>query len=47
MTAWAEGIKTTPFRHEAAPPEQPDGSQASGEAEVVIVGAGVIPTSRS
>ena len=40
MTAWEEGMKTTPFWHEAAPPEQPGGARAPAEAEVVVVGAG-------
>jgi glycine/D-amino acid oxidase-like deaminating enzyme len=40
MSAWAEGIKTTPFWHEAAAPEQPGGVRAPEQAEVVIVGAG-------
>ena len=40
MTAWAEGMKTTPFWHEAAPPEEPGGAEAPAEAEVVVVGAG-------
>ena len=37
MTAWAEGMKTTPFWHQAAPPEQPDGAGAPG-AEAGLIG---------
>ena len=33
-------MKTTPFWHEAAPPEAPSGAQAPAEADTVIVGAG-------
>ncbi len=33
-------MKTTPFWHEAAPPEEPSGAEAPAEADVVIVGAG-------
>jgi len=40
MTGWAKGMKTTPFWHEAAPPERPDGAETPAEAEVVVVGAG-------
>lgn len=37
---WAEGMKTTPFWHEAAPPEPASGTPAPARTDVAIVGAG-------
>ncbi|MEM7239228.1 MAG: FAD-binding oxidoreductase, partial [Pseudomonadota bacterium] len=33
-------MKTSPFWHEAAPPEEPSGADAPDETDVAIVGAG-------
>lgn len=33
-------MKTTPFWHEAAPPEEPSGAEAPAEIDIAIVGAG-------
>ena len=38
--AWSAGMRTTPFWHEAAPPEQPDDASPPVRADVVVVGSG-------
>ncbi|MBK0401120.1 FAD-binding oxidoreductase [Limibaculum sp. M0105] len=40
MSAWADGMRETPFWHEAAPPEPASGSDAPDEVDVAVVGAG-------
>jgi glycine/D-amino acid oxidase-like deaminating enzyme len=40
MSGWQDGMKATPFWHEAAPPEAPTGTPAPDETDVAIVGAG-------
>jgi glycine/D-amino acid oxidase-like deaminating enzyme len=37
---WTAGMKTTPFWHEAAPPEPPSGAAPPERVEVLVVGAG-------